>query len=278
MKIRFKINFFFAFVLLLIFGASFSSSDVVDVGVIESKFIANGEEIYLGKVARGQAFTITISPFVEEGGRFGRGGRYDIAYAKNLPEGWESKESSLYGNPLEVLVVVPNDAEYGEYSFIIFLEDENNFEGLETKWFLAKVEVVEDSFDMEASLFSKEVGVGNPVNLKVEVENKVDFGNTYYVSISSLNYFERRVFYVPPKSKEEFVFSLSFPKEGVYEIKVSAGEKNNVERGIEKILYVEVRESLLSEYKSIGEGIMLVPISQALAYYISYLISLAFPS
>lgn len=257
---------------LLLVSLSFSIGEEV----INVKHITNGQHIYLGRIAKGQTFSIFIYPILDEGGKFGRGGRYDIAYAKNLPEGWKSKDSSLYGNPLEVVITVPSDASEGKHEFLLFIKDEGNQEGLGIKWFVGEVEVVSDSMAASSFVSPEYVGVRNPVNVFVNVRNNVDFGNTYYVKVSARDYLDKTTIYVPANSERQLVFSLSFDKEGKEEISVNVEETGNSDENYSMLHEVEVQESLTSEYKSIGEGIMLVPISQALPYYLSYLISSLF--
>ncbi len=268
---KFSLNkIFMIFVLLAVF-VQFSAS--IGEEVIPAQYVTDGQEIYLGKIARGQTFSIYINPFVDTGGKFGHGGRYDIAYAKNLPEGWTSKQSSLYGNPLEVLFTVSKQAKEGENKFLVFIKDEGNQEELGIKWFVAKVDVVSDSSMVYSKVYPEFVGVRNPVNIYVEIHNKVDFGNVYNVRVSAKDYLEKTTIYVPANSKRQVVFSTNFNKEGKEYIYVYVEEAGNSDNNFRFTHVIEVEENLLSEYKSIGEGIMLIPVSQALPYYLSYLIS-----
>ncbi len=265
-----------AYKILFIFALLTSSLFSIGEDVIKVEEIQNGQSFFLGNIAKGQSFSIYIDPIVKTGGKFGKGGRYDYAYATNLPEGWSSKESSLYGNPLEVVFKVSPEAKEGENEFLVFVKDEGEQEGLKMKWFVGKVNVVKDSSSFYSYVSRKSVGVRNPVNVFVEIENKVDFGNTYVIEVKAKDYYDSITTYVPAKSKEKYVFSLSFNKEGKEDIDVVVREKDNIYEREEFKHTIEVEESLFSEYSSIGEGIMLVPVSQALPYYLSYLVASLF--
>lgn len=210
------------------------------------------QDLYLGKITQGQTFTISLNPIVTQGGIYNKGGRYDTAKAVNLPERWISKDASLYGNPLEVLITVPIDAKDEEVSFNVVLIDEKNQEKLETKTINARVTVTNDSMNVYSFINTNKVGVRSPLDVKINVENKVDFGNLFNVTIQSTTYSNEMTVYVPANSEREITYTISFEKEGIENINVSVVQSNKI---YTQIHTVEVDQSLFSEYASIGQGV-----------------------
>ena len=240
--------------------------------IIKAESINGGETIYMGKIGIGQAFSILIDPIVHSGGIFNKGGRYDFAYATKLPEGWETKNSSLYGNPLEV-VIMPKHAKPGKYTFMIFIIDEGGKEGLPLKWFKVEVEVVESSMEVKTNIKPKAVGVNKPLTVEVEIKNKVDYGNLYSVEIKAKNYYENTTLYIAQHGKQKLSFALSFDKEGEEEIIVEVKEKGNPEGKVIHRWRVIVEQSLNSELESLGEGVLIIPTYQALPYFVGHIIA-----
>ena len=269
----YKLVFLFA---LLVIPIAFSqATEIIGEHVIKAEGIRNGEELYLGRITQGQTFQILIDPIATKGGKLGKGGRYDIAYIGNLPAGWETRNASLYGNPLSVVVKVPKEAKEGDYEFLVFVKDVGEYEGLPMKWFKAKVSVVSNSFEAEAHLTHTHVSVRAPTNVEVSVRNDVDFGNVFEVYVKAKGFEERKELYIGAHKMRKLSYALSFDKEGSESVFVEVKEKNKDKPVYRKTLDVVVEETLMSECNAIGEGVMLIPVPEGLPYYILYLVASA---
>ncbi|HLD76373.1 MAG TPA: hypothetical protein VI874_05100, partial [Candidatus Norongarragalinales archaeon] len=83
---------------LLFAGAQFAARLTFPV----SMAVSQGSGITIGNVGPGQTFFVITDPKETSGGKFGLGGAYDLMVASSVPEGWSSKPSKLYANPLQV--------------------------------------------------------------------------------------------------------------------------------------------------------------------------------
>lgn len=260
----------FTIFLLILITLSFSINILKPI----NDKIIDGKRYYLGKIGIGQAFEVVIEREETKGGIFGEGGYYDYAYAFQLPQGWNSIPSALYGNPLQVIIKSPENAEEGTYVIGIAVVDENNAEGLGTKRFFIEIEVVENIMDAQLLTKSQKGGISQPIQYSVSVTNKADIGDIFVVEgISHNNYFYREV-YIPPHSTQEIIIEFSYPDEGTYEGEINVYMKESPNR-IRKSFKVTsiVHSSLIHDFQSLPKGFPLFYVINLLSYYIISFIS-----
>ncbi|MBD3389380.1 hypothetical protein GF415_00280, partial [Candidatus Micrarchaeota archaeon] len=134
--------------------------------------VSPDETIELGTMGPGQTVELQLHPKVYEGGVHGIGGNFDRAYATDLPAGWASKPSKLYGDPLQVTITADPYTEEGIYTIPIIVEDEGNGEELGLVRFYVRVKISEEVMDFSVSPLRKSAGIGQPARFDVTVNNR----------------------------------------------------------------------------------------------------------
>ncbi|MEM4272584.1 MAG: hypothetical protein QXH30_03250 [Candidatus Bilamarchaeaceae archaeon] len=229
--------------------------------------ISEGETIDIGTMGPGQTIELQLFPKVYEGGINGIGGNYDLAYAANLPAGWSSKQSKLYGNPLQVTITADPYTEVGTYLIPIVVEDEGNGEGLGKVRFYARIEVSEDVMDFSVSPLSRKVGIGQPARFEITINNKGNAGDTFRVSSSGVPKWEfTKMVYVPPKGSKTILYEVAGFEEETYSSMIIVQSSAAPRVGVSASISLQVYPDLLSDYKAVNNGALLFPVIEAPVY------------
>lgn len=221
--------------------------------------VSSGDIVDLGQIGPGQTLAIEIVPTVGEGGKLGKGGRYDIAYAEQLPEGWSSEPSKLLSNPMQVLVKSSQNAQEGLYYFRVVAQDEGNAEGLGTFGFSGKVRVTRDILGASVDTKAKEVGVGQPARFYITIENKGSAGDTFVIEAEGLDSVLKRVVYVPPRTPKKVSYEITLSEQESLQIPVKISSYSSPQISASLMLSVSSKPDLFADYKACGNGLMLMP-------------------
>lgn len=236
--------------------------------------VQEGDIVYLGEIGPGQTIDVMIYPKVEEGGILGKGGYYDIAKATKLPPRWESEESKLYGNPLQVTITAPPYAKQGEYSTRITVIDEMNGEELGNITFIAKVKITWDVLDAEITPTEQTVGPGQPAKFTITITNKGAASDVFEVSSEGMKRWEfKKAVFVPAKSSKTIFYEIAGDEEELYksEIKVVSLASDRIHK--EQNITLVIQPDLISDFKATNHGIVVFPIFEAMIYSLAGLIS-----
>jgi hypothetical protein len=258
--------------ILLFSLVSFSFAlNVVSPG---SHNIGNYDTIDLGTIGPGQTVSILIDPKVTEGGIYGAGGLYDQALVTALPTGWQSAESKLYQNPLQVTITADQDAPEGEYDMIIVVVDEGNGEELGNVTFNAKVNITWDVMDFEVTPTYITVGPEQPARFAIKITNLGSTSDVFQVSaLGSKRWeFTKNVF-VPAQSSKTVYYEIVGNEEETYQttINVVSLASSNIVDSQNVTLFI--KSDLFGDYKATNNGILVFPIFESLAYSFAGLIS-----
>ncbi|MEM4367082.1 MAG: hypothetical protein QW035_03045 [Candidatus Anstonellales archaeon] len=221
--------------------------------------VDSGDIVDLGQIGPGQTLAIEINPIVSEGGKLGKGGRYDIAYAEQLPEGWKSEPSKLLSNPLQVLVKSAPDAQDGVYYFRVVAQDEGNAEGLGTFGFSGKVRITRDILAAYVDKQAMDVGVGQPARFYITIENKGSAGDTFVIRAEGLDSVLQRVVYVPPRTPKKVSYEITLKEQESLNIPVKVSSYSSPEISTSMVLSVSAKPDIIADYKACGNGLMLMP-------------------
>jgi hypothetical protein len=261
------------FLFLILAALSFSTTRVTILSPQEGA-VSNGGTIDLGTIGPGQTVPILISRTVTTGGIHGVGGFMDMAMATNLPPGWDTKESKLYAEPLQVTVTADPDAAPGNYTFPVTVIDENNGEELGNVTFTAKVSITWDVMDFDVSPTRISVGPGQPAQFTIAVTNKGSASDVFEVSsIGSRNWDFKKSVFVPAMSTKTIRYEIVGTEEDIYTptIKVVSLASSNIVA--EKNVTMIVRSDLFGDYKATNHGMLLFPIFEAPVYALAGIIS-----
>jgi hypothetical protein len=236
--------------------------------------LEEGEIFDMGTMGPGQTVEIQLHPKAYEGGIHGIGGNYDRASAGELPDGWSSKPSKLYGDPLQVKITAGPYTEEGIYTIPIIVEDEGDGEQLGTATFYLRIKISEEVMDFSVYPPEKSAGIGQPARFQITVNNRGNAGDTFKVSAEGVSKWEfTKLVYIPPKSSKTINYEVAGLEEETYStlitVESSASSRVSDSRAISLYVYPD----LLSDYKAVNNGAMLFPIIEAPIYALVGLLS-----
>jgi hypothetical protein len=236
--------------------------------------VKNGDTVELGVMGPGQTISVSFHRRVYEGGIHGIGGDYDIAYAKELPGGWKSKPSKLYGDPLQVTITAYENAAEGTYSVPVTIGDEGDGEKLGNITFTAIVDISNDVMGAEVSPSARRVGVGQPAAFEITIENRGNAGDTFRVSAEGVPKWSfSKTVYVPGMGKKSMLYEVAAYEEEHYSVDIIVESESSqlVRESLPVDVYVY--PDVLSDYKAINNGALLFPIFEAPVYAFMGLLS-----
>lgn len=258
------------FVLIILISLSFAIN-LVSPG---AHTIDDGDIIDLGTIGPGQTVSILIDPKVSTGGIHGIGGLYDMAVAEDLPRGWQSTESKLYQNPLQVTITADPDSPEGDYVTKVIVIDENNGEQLGNVTFYAKVKITWDVMDFEVTPAYLTVGPGQPARYEIKLTNKGSASDVFKVSATGSKRWEfTKPIFVPAQTTKTIFYEIVGNEEETsqFTINVVSLASNNI--ADEKNVTMFVRSNLFGDYKSTNTGVIVFPIFESLTYSLAGFLS-----
>ena len=236
--------------------------------------VEDGDIIDLGTIGPGQTVSIEINPIVKTGGIHGIGGQYDMAVAEDLPRGWTSKKSKLYGNPLQVTITADPDAPEGDYSAKVTVIDEFNGEELGNVTFTAKIRITWDVMDFEVEPNSITVAPSQPAKFGITITNKGSTGDVFEVSAPGPQRWEyRKHVFVPAKSSRTIYYPIVGEEEESYFTRISIVSLASSNINAEEDVALTIKPGLISDYKATNNGLMMFPIFEAPIYSLAGLLS-----
>ncbi len=236
--------------------------------------IAGGESINLGTIGPGQTVTLELNPKVTEGGVNGIGGRYDIAWAESMPEGWKSADSKLYGEPLQVSITAAQDAEEGDYRAMIVVGDEDDGERLGNISFAVKVTVDRDIMESKVTPTSISTGPSQPARYYITIENKGTASDVFEISTKGVERWKFKKFvYMPAKSSKTVFYEIAEDEEEFYSPVIQVVSTSSSIIRNEHPVEFRVTSDLATDFKATNNGIMLFPIFESAIYSFAGLIS-----
>ncbi|RME79396.1 MAG: hypothetical protein D6769_02655, partial [Methanobacteriota archaeon] len=214
----------------------------------------------------------SINKYVYQGGRFGKGGSYDMAKATKLPVSWTSKESKLFDNPLQVKVMSPQDAEEGNYTFSIVLSDWENAELLGNFTFNVVVTITNDVVDSSLDKRVYAVGPDQPLRLVSTIYNKGNVGDVYVVKATVDGMEKTKEVFVPPNSLASTAFEFSFSDKDTYNGELIVESKHSPAISSTNNFTVVVEGTLFEDAGATGKGSLLLFLPFQPIYDVLYLI------
>lgn len=233
----------------------------------------NNTMIGVGTIGPGQTLPIYINPIVSEGGKLGLGGRYDLAYVSNLPSGWKSIRSKLYGNPLMVTVKSSPESTDGLYYATITVVDEDNKENLGNISFnisvYVKTEIMKASIDTNKRI----VNVNQPARFHITVENLGNAPDTFIIEAYSPTSIFKKGVYVEPKSSVTVRYEFTSSEEEQIPLHFIVYSSSSSKIRQEFDATVIAKPNLLADYRASANGLIIFPIFEAPIQLLGALIS-----
>ncbi len=259
----------------LLLHAAFSIEPMHMLAPVET-YANAGSEIDVGTIGPGQSFEVKLDPIVRVGGINGIGGRWDQAFASSLPDGWSSKPSKLYDNPLQVVITAAPDAPDGDYQAVVKMVDEGNSEQLGGELpATIIVHVRKDVMSMRADPQAIETSAGQPARYYVTISNLGTASDRFVVSSSGVSSWEfSRTVYLAPNSSKTIAYEVVGEEETLYNVKITARSLSSPLISQSQPVSLMVRSNLISDYKATSNGVLLFPFLMAPMYSLAGLIAL----
>ena len=256
---------------LSLFLVSFLFASVSIVAPVNAVVNKNAT-VYVGKVGPGQPLIVSIDKYISQGGRFGKGGSYDVAKPLDTPHGWTIKQSKLFDNPLQVMLIAPEDAQEGNYTFSIMLSDWDNAELLGNFTFNVEVTITKDVMDSSLQKTLYRVGPNQPIRVVATIYNKGNVGDVYKAEATLDGVTQTREVFVPPNSISNVVFEFSLSDKDTYKGVVNVVSKHSSSIASSSDFTVVVEGTLFEDAGATGKGSLLLFVPFQPVYDILYLI------
>ena len=234
----------------------------------------NNATIHLGKVGPGESFYVLAnSSSLNNNGVYVNIG-WDTLKAVNLPAGWSSQASPLYENPMKMKITVSPNAQNGTYMLILRAVNVQNYSGLGNLTFYAYVNVTPDVFGLTVASTELKTGIGQPTNIYIRINNTGISDDPFSISTENLPAWNitRNVISLH-STANTYAYPVFENEPGVYNFNLTVSSATS---GVIRKTYpmkLVVRESLISDFNSVGNGVVLTPIIFEPAYAVMALIS-----
>jgi hypothetical protein len=262
----------FAFISLIALSAN--AATYLQVQGPVNGTLHNRGTIFLGKLGPGQSFYIQASPSTDNAsGSFVNVG-WDQLTAVNLPQGWSSQASPLYENPMKLKITASPYAQYGTYNLTIVAINQGNYSHLGNLTIYAYVNVTPDVFNLSVSPSTVNMGVSQPTNLDVQINNTGISDDPFVLNVTGLpawNFSD--VVIASHDSVSSFVYPISVGEPGVYHLNFTATSAPSplITRSIPITVYAQA--SLLNDYYATGQGVVISPVIVEPAYSLMLFLS-----
>lgn len=265
------ISLFFALTLLAATGlvlaenATATTALTPHIEVVDpvNRVVENGTVIELGAVGPGQTLELKFS---RDSGALsvvnpqtGKNALWDKAEAINLPEGWVTRDSLLYENPLTVFVTVSPSAREEDYLFSVKFTDE--YEGLAPQIIRFKVRPTTEVVDVTLENPTLTTGVGQPAVYTFNIKSKSSASDTFTIRSSGLPYdwtFTKTIL-LPHNQEKKIVYEVvgNIQKDVSFSFDITSLSSANIKRNVNaRVITVT---SLLQDAKATSLGLPLFP-------------------
>lgn len=238
-----------------------------------SKDLESGEEIFLGTIGPGQTLELSIDPWIyDSSGEYIA--HYDLATAVELPEGWKSQQSKLYGDPLHMTITAPSDEAEGSYQIGIGVLDEDQAEEVEDLVFIGVVKVEYDIMDIDVQPQTITTGANQPAKFYITIMNKGSASDVFEVGSENIPKWSfKKYIYIPPMSSKTIVYEIVETEEETFNPIVNVVSTSSGIIKEKKNLTLEVHTDLMNDYKAVNHGTPIFPILEEVIFAFMGLLS-----
>ncbi len=236
--------------------------------------LTGGRTIALGKVGPGESFYVLGSAqTTNASGKLINIG-WDELTAVSLPQGWSAQQSPLYENPMKMKITVDPLAQSGTYHMVLRAVNVGNYSRLGNLTFNAYVNVSLNVFDLNVSPRNIQAGPGQPVDIKVEINNTGISDDPFVIRGLGLPAWNKSIQVISLHGEDNrFVYPVYINEPGFYRFNITVNSSSSSLISKSYAMGLTVNESLLNDYSAIGQGIILSPIVYEPAYAVMSLVS-----
>ena len=251
---------------LFVLLSSASAMYLAVEGPVSSTLYDNGV-INLGKVGPGESFYILASATTTNGTGAVVNIGWDTLKTLELPTGWSSQASPLYEDPMKMKVTVAPNTPTGTYMMLVRAVNLQNYSKLGNLTFRAYINVTPDVFASSVEPLNITAGVGQPVNLKIVINNTGASDDPFLINAYGLPAWDTPAKVISEHSKVGTYWYPIFVNEpGVYSFNLTINSTSSPLIRQTYNVKLVADASVLNDYKATGEGVVLSPIIYEPAY------------
>ncbi len=257
----------FAVLLLAAILIAVSNATYLQVIAPVEATLHQNSSIYLGKVGPGESFYVeALASTTNATGTLINIG-WDTLETTELPSGWSSQPSPYYLNPMKLKVTASPNAANGMYAIKIKAVNLQNYSRIGNLSITAYVNITPDVFAANVSNKILRSGIGQPVNVKIWLNNTGASDDPFVISSSGLPAFNLSFETVAKKGMPiTLVYPVYENAPGVYPFNLSITSATSplVHKAFK--LELIVNSSVANDYAATGQGMLIFPIIYEPAY------------
>ena len=263
---------FAALTALLLVGYAGASSYLQITGPVTGTLYQQGS-LYLGKVGPGESFYILASASTVNASGVPINIGWDTINATGLPAGWAAQGTPLYENPMKLKITIPSDTANGTYKLVINAVNIQNYSRLGNLTFTAFINVTPNVFNLNVAPTNISVGVGQPYNLKVTINNTGASDDPFVINAQGLPAWNVSDEVIASHSTvSTFSYPVYVNEPGVYSFNITVGSASSSLVAKSYKINMVAKASLLNDFAAVGQGVPLSPIIYEPTYAVMLLI------
>lgn len=232
-----------------------------------SSLLYENSSIYLGKVGPGESFYMLASATTTNRSGTVINIGWDTLQVVELPAGWSSQASPLYENPMKMKVTVAPDAESGIYKMTLRAVNVQNYSKLGNLTINAYINVTLDVFSSTVSPQNLAAGVGEPVNLRIIINNTGASDDPFLINAQGLPGWNLPTSVIATHSTTNtYLYPVFLSTPGVYNFNLTINASTSPLIHKTYPVTLVVQPSVLNDFSATGQGVVLSPIIYEPAY------------
>lgn len=264
----------------LIFLAAFSLATLsvgatyLNVEGPVSALLYNNGTLNLGKVGPGESFYVLASATTANAS----GAIVNIGWSKleavQLPSGWSSQPSPLYEDPMKMKITVAPTEANGTYTMILRAVNVGNYSKLGNLTFTATINVTPNVFQSSVEPLNPNTGLGQPVNLKVAINNTGASDDPFIINVVGLPAWDAPSEVIATHSTTNaYVYPVFVNEPGVYKFNLTIASTTSPLIHHTYPITLTAQSSLVNDFSATGQGVVLSPVIYEPAYAVMLFLS-----
>lgn len=262
-------------VLLIFSMLAISSASYVNMTEPYRATITQNGSIYLGKVGPGQTFYVTISAVSRNNTNSTVSLGWDELLASNLPKGWITQNSPLYGAYPSVKITVSPQEPNGTYSFNLTALNFGNYSKIGNIEMHAYVNVTPNVFKLGVSPTKITAGPGQPSQVYITINNTGVSDSPFLITVHGLpGWNSTKTVIALHNTTGQFTYPIFENEPNVYNLQVYVSSVSSPLIYKQSNITLTTKATVAGDYSALGQGALAFPIIYAPAYSVMYIISL----
>lgn len=236
--------------------------------------LTNNQSVYLGNIGPGESFYVQASATTTNASGVLVNIGWNRLTAMSVPSGWSFQASPLYESPMKLKITTSPSTPNGRYTLVLRAINIQNYSRLGNLTFDVYVNVSTNIYRVSVTPTKAEVGLGQPTNFHVTINNTGISDDPFVISAQGLPAWNLSDEVVALHSaKTSFIYPIYLDSPGTYpfNLTVSSATSPLIKQTFGMDLVV--RSSLINDYSAISQGVIVSPIVFEPVYSIMLLLS-----